>query len=54
MNCLKFWLLQREEVNKVLVHLWPGNKMSSGMTQTENVTGWYPADFRVNCLNLLD
>ena len=30
---MDFWIstLQREEVNKVLVHLWPENKLSSDM-----------------------
>ena len=27
----RIWLLQREEVNKVLVHFWPENKLSFDM-----------------------
>ena len=31
---------------KMLVHIWPGNKLSSGMTETDKVTGWCSAEFR--------
>ena len=31
---------------KMLVHIWPGNKLSSGMTETDKVTIWCPAEFR--------
>ena len=41
----RIWPLQREEVNKMLVHLWPGNKLPSSMGWTDKVTGWCPADF---------
>ena len=46
MICYRIWPLQIDEVNKILVHIWPGNKLPSSMAWTDKVSGWCPTEFR--------
>ena len=51
---LIIWTVEMEEMNKMLSHLWPKNKLSSDMAENNNVTGLCPTEFLgklflVNC-----
>ena len=43
---LRIWPLQGKLMNKMFIQLWSGNRLLSGIIQTDKITGWCSAQVR--------